>query len=161
MAMKPPTRTTSESMLEPSAPTIPVLNHPTRLRHLALHLVPELLELGDRGELLGLREGREELVAAGELRADHRLEDDARDVAGDLAHHAEELAEAAEPVVEHRLELVRPKLVLIVLRGERLAPCLGGVALRPRLGDELRLLVAAGEELALARRVRLRLDRAG
>ena len=75
------------------------------LGHLALHLEPESLELGDRREILRARHGAQEVLPVLVLRADDGLGDHRGHVAGHLARHAEQLAEIALAGPEQRAQL--------------------------------------------------------
>ena len=130
------------------------------LRHLALQLDPELLEILGRGQLLAASEALEQVAAVAELGADQRLPGLAGEIGRHLTHDAEELAHLAEPLAQLRPRPRRSRLRsrCTTARAAGCAPLRPSVELRERLIEQALLLLLRREEGLLALAVLLALD---
>ncbi len=115
-------------------------------RHLALHFVPQPLELGNRRQRLRAREPAQERFAIGVLRADDRLFHDVRGVAGDLPRNAEEFTEVAFALFQQLVDRVDLFFVVVELGGQRRAARFGSRLGFFRIGQHARLLGAVRGE---------------
>ena len=123
--------------------------------HLALHLVPEALELLDGRQGLGLRKLVEELVTARNLDADRRVLHHGGQVAGELLDHTFHFAQRTGACITHGFQFLQLLFVDVKGLGQTVATLLLGLLLALGARQQFALLVALAQEARLPRLVAL------